>query len=162
MKKLDGGQLKTHLYCNYKIRHRQKLVYRTIQKSISECCSKESLYQVYVRILLQNKVVITHSPLVAQNYNRHHAFLPCCPITPLQVALIVPFPRALKSSKQTLMKWLFPKQPHFLQKVSCCDFILGVNTTVRHTEIARCNLSLITQTHWYPVNGTLRHVKTHE
>ena len=88
-----------------------------------------------------------HSPLVAQNCNKHLPFLlmsgsPCCPITPFQVALSMPT-CALKSPKRTRDsdEVAFPNATSTSsRKASYCDSMLGAYTCNIHRDRS-CSLS---------------------
>ena len=93
-----------------------------------------------------------HSPLVAQNCNKHLPFLlmsgsPCCPITPFQVALSMPT-CALKSPKRTRDsdEVAFPNATSTSsRKASYCDSVLGAYTCNIHRDRS-CSLSFRRQT----------------
>ena len=99
-----------------------------------------------------------HSPLVAQNCNKHLPFLlmsgsPCCPITPFQVPLSMPT-CALKSPKRTRDsdEVAFPNATSTSsRKASYCDSMLGAYTCTIHRDRS-CSLSFRRQT--LPPSGT--------
>ena len=111
-----------------------------------------------------------HSPLVAQNCNKHLLFMlmpgsPCCPITSFQVALSMPT-CALKSPKRTrnFNEVAFPNAtPTSPRKASYCDSMLGAYTCKIHRDRS-CSLSFRKQT--LPPSGTqstsLSHVGAHK
>ena len=99
-----------------------------------------------------------HSPLVAQNCNKHLPFLlmsgsPCCPITPFYVALSMPT-CALKSPKRTRDsdEVAFPNATSTSsRKASYCDSMLGAYTCKIRRDRS-CSLSFRRQT--LPPSGT--------
>ena len=107
-----------------------------------------------------------HSPLVAQNCNKHLPFLlmsgsPCCPITPYQVALSMPT-CALKSPKRTRDsdEVAFPNATSTSsRKASYCDSMIGAYTCkIGYTEIAPAALALEDKP-FLPVVPSQRHIQ---
>ena len=113
---------------------------------------------VLMKSLCWKNVFIMHSPLVAQNCNKHLPFLltsgtPCCPITPFQVALSIPT-CALKSPKRTRDsdEVAFPNATSTSsRKASYCDSMLGAYTCKIHRDRS-CSLRFRRQT--LPPSGT--------
>ena len=99
-----------------------------------------------------------HSPMVAQNCNKHFPFLlisrsPCCSTTFFQVALSMPA-CALKLPKRTRDSDEVAFYNAILtsfRKASYCDFMLGAYTCKIHRDRS-CSLSFRRQT--FPSSGT--------
>ena len=105
-----------------------------------------------------------HSPLVAQNCNKHLPFLlmsgsPCCPITLFQVALSMPT-CALKSPKRTRDsdEVAFPNATSTSsEKASYYDSMFGAYTCNIHRDRS-CSLSLEDKP-FLPVVPSQRHIQ---